>query len=833
MIIDKIRLRKSAGIRVSLKVHALLREANAAREITDHRRAAQLFGEALERDPSLAHVWVQYGHMLRECADFDAAERAYNEALRLEPASDPHLHLGHLYKQRGQATRAARSYLASAQADPSNSDALAELHTLMAHDIEITAEDIMALVDVDAYPALDEADPVAAAALRAHAALDTLARVLRCDGTGDQLSLLEATDALREQLENQGEDFRKRDTGDDRGTAIVFDVSDLMSYFKNARLPTGIQRVQIEVIRNALRHNRACAIKVCAFLDSRDEWVEIPQAMFLLLCRLSLESGDRRAPEWIAATTKLRLAATTSEAITFPRGAFLVNLGTSWWLQNYFLYVRQAKAAYGIHYVPFVHDLIPVMASEHCTKELTEDFISWAMGAFEHADCFFVNSEATKRDLLEVAATLGHEITPDKVVVVHLDADFRKPVAVPLTEKALARWGIGRSDFILFVSTVESRKNHIGAFDAWINLIRKYGVRRVPRLVCVGNKGWLNDAVYARLAANDGLRDRVIMLSGVSDAELELLYRTCLFTIYPSNYEGWGLPVTESLCYGKVPLISDASSLPEAGGAFAVYFEAGSTARLTVELERLIFDKGIRAECEERIRREFMPRSWRDIAAQMTACIQQWAETEQDKEDGASRVRVPVATLGAYHPIVRSFETRIWRGMRSAEMFRSGSGWWGPDDWGCWTKMSGGALEIGLPSNVVGPLRLYLQLHGLPGRDCAWTATLAQGARQKGVLPSGAFKWIHFDIDPVPQDNVLRVIVEGASSVDLRTVTDGSDPRVVSIGIAGFFLLQTSDTQARASFLEAVALGNVSDLAFNRDPDGADQVDQNALSEHG
>ncbi|MDF0490486.1 glycosyltransferase [Sphingomonas sp. H39-1-10] len=817
MIIDKLKLRKSAGVRVSLPVHAILREANTARETKDHRRAAGLFRKALDRDPTLAHVWVQYGHMLRETDDLDAAESAYGEALRLAPASDPHLHLGHLHKDRGQIGKAARSYLAAARLDPRNGDAMAELHELVARNIEIMPEDIMALVDFDPDHAFDESDPVAVATATARSALDTLVRVLRQGGGDDRLALLETTDALREQLGKHADGLAGGEAACGQGTAIVFDVSDLLSYFRKARLPTGIQRVQIEVIRNALRDNRRETIKVCVFLDSRDEWVEIPRGLFLLLCKLSLESGDRQTAEWIAATTKVQLAATMAEAMPFPRGAFLVNLGTSWWLQNYFLYVRQAKAAYGIHYVPFVHDLIPVKASEHCTKELTQDFISWVTGAFEHADYFFANSEATKRDLIEVAATLGHAVDPDKVVVVRLDADFRKPVAVPLTDKTLSDRGIGRADFALFVSTIESRKNHIGAFDAWLNLIRTHGARRVPKLVCVGNRGWLNDTVYARLASHDALRDRVIMLSGLSDAELDLFYRSCLFTLYPSNYEGWGLPVTESLCYGKVPLISDASSLPEAGGEFAHYFEAGSTARLTAALEQVIFDESFRRDKEDRIRRDFVPRSWGDIATQISAALQRWAQ--EDAEGEASARSVPVATLGAYHPIVRNFETRIWPGMRSAEIFRAGPGWWGPDNWGCWTKPLGGTLEIGLRQEIDEPVRLYLQLHGLPARDCPWTVTLENGAAQKGHLPSGAFKWIHFDIDPLPRDHVLQITIEGAVSLDLREVTDGSDPRVVSVGVGGFFLCRTKDAEARAAFLEAVALGNLPDLAFNRDTD--------------
>ncbi|WP_257554599.1 glycosyltransferase [Sphingobium sp. CFD-2] len=814
MLTHLLKYRKSAGVAVTPRVHKVLLAANSARDSRDFSRAAILFREALDRDPSLAHVWVQYGHMLRETDELATAESAYKEALKRGSTSDPHLHLGHLYKVRGQFSKAAQSYLAAARADPTNGDALAELHRLMACGIEITPEDIMAITDNTTDEIFETGDPIAPAAARARSAIDTLATVLRENGAEEEAVRFEDTRELIENLRSQVDVVTEGGHGNDTAAAIVFDVSDLISYFDNARLPTGIQRVQIEVISAALRQERR-TVKICAFLEHRDEWVEITPAMFQMGCRLSLMSGDLKAPEWVAFLTKLRLAMTISDAMAFPRGAFLVNLGTSWWLQNYFLYVRQAKAAYGIRYVPFVHDLIPVMASEHCTRELTQDFISWALGAFDHADFFLVNSEATKRDLLRVAALLEHAVDERAIIVVRLDADFRKPATIPLPERDLSKWGLGRSEFVLFVSTIESRKNHIGAFDAWISLLRNHRPRSVPKLVCVGNKGWLNDTVYARLASHEGLRDKVVMLSGLSDAELDLLYRSCLFTLYPSNYEGWGLPVTESLCHGKVPLLSDASSLPEAGGAFAHYFEAGSTPRLTKALEQLIFDGSFRADKEAAIRKDFLPRKWGDIAADIAGATAERAITSPLVDNGG--YCAPIATLGAHHPMVRNFETRIWPGMRSAEIFRSGSGWWGPDNWGCWTKAQGGALSIGVPENVNGPLRLYLRLHGLPTGSCAWQASVTGGTVEHGVIDPGSFKWVSLTIDAPPLDRCLHVMVEGEGTLDLTTVTGGLDPRIVSVGVAGFFLCRAEDAEARSQFLEALALGNLDELAFNRE----------------
>ncbi|WP_165190190.1 glycosyltransferase family 4 protein [Caulobacter soli] len=769
-----LKLHKSAGVPVTAAVHRRLTLANGARDARDWATAAQAYGEALALAPELAHIWIQRGHALKELADHAGAETAYRRALALQPdAAEPHLHLGHLHKLRGEQAAAGRAYLRAAQAAPGHADALDELQNLAERDPSADPTGLLALLEARGGASASDA----------------------WDWTAGQVD------------DPAGS---ARDHHDATTPALIFDASDLISYFRNARLPTGIQRVQLETIASALRAGHR-PVRVCAFAQHRDEWLEIPAAAFLTLHRLSLASGDRGAPDWIAAIARLRMLLLVAEPMEFPSGAFLINLGTSWWLQNYFLFVRQAKAARRIRYVPFVHDLIPIMAGEHCTRELVQDFISWVIGAFDHADFFLVNSEATKRDLLKAAEMLGRTLDPEAIAVIRLDADIRKAGVAPVPQTALSRWGLGRAPFVLFVSTIESRKNHLGAFEAWIELLRRHGPHKVPKLVCVGNRGWLNDAVYAQLDAHAGLSDKVVMLTGLSDAELERLYRSCLFTLYPSRYEGWGLPVTESLCHGKVPLISDASSLPEAGGPHAVTFESGCTPRLVEALERLIFDADFREKRERAIVESFQPRTWLAIADQMAQSAADWTRGAVQRD-----ADIPQAQMGAYHPIVRNFETRIWRGMRSAEIYRAGPGWWSPDNWGCWTKAEGGRLEIAVPEGV-GPLRLYVQVHAPPQKACGYRLTCSGAAEpREGALKAGAFRWLTLDVDP-PADLVLRVGLEGDSVEDLADVTDGLDRRFVGVGLTGFFLCAADDLIARANFLEAVALGNIDDLAFNRE----------------
>lgn len=813
-----LKLRKSAGTPVTGAVHRLLAAGNHARDAKDWAKAASCYREALDLDPALTHIWIQFAHALKENGDLAEAERAYRRAETLDPTSaEPHLHLGHLRKVQGDLAGAGRCYLRAIQLEPGQIDAIAELQTLALRSADVTPEallDILAMDDDATQPLIDT---VETAVERVRASVRDLIVALGRDAAPSELATLQqlsAADNLVAEIGRRAAARTLEQSAGSPGPALVFDVSDLIAYFHNARLPTGIQRVQIEIITSALRGDVGGSVRICCFAENRDEWLEIPATTFAKLCRLSTGDGDRVAPEWSLALARLRVTLSLAEAMTFEAGAYLINLGTSWWLRNYFLFVRQAKARFGIRYVPFVHDLIPVMAPEHCTKELTQDFISWIVGAFEHADFFLVNSQATKRDLLTVGNVLGRAPDEDKIAVVRLDADFRKPTAGPTAKPGLGRWGLNHTPFVLFVSTIESRKNHLCAFEAWIQLVRTHGPRKTPKLVCVGNRGWLNDAVYAQLSSSPALEGHVVMLSGLSDMDLAQLYEGCLFTLYPSRYEGWGLPVTESLCHGKVPLVSDTSSLPEAGGDYAVYFEAGSTRRLTEALERLIFDSAYREARERLIAETFSPRTWRDVAEQVGYQVRRWAASTAETAAQAP----PQAQLGAYHPIVRNHETRIWSGMRSAEIFRAGDGWWGPDAWGCWTKAPGGRLEIGLPRDR-GPLRAYFRLHGLPQRTSRYRLSIGERIQVEGSLPAGEFKWLSFDLPAATADKgVLHVVLEGDTTEDLSPLTQGLDPRLVSVGLTGFFLCESGDAPARAAFLEAIALDDLGGLAFGREP---------------
>ncbi|HEY0418536.1 MAG TPA: hypothetical protein VGC80_03365 [Acetobacteraceae bacterium] len=113
------------------------------------------------------------------------------------------------------------------------------------------------------------------------------------------------------------------------GAPLVFDASDLLDYFRHNRAPTGIQRVQLNIIREALQGATDLPVAVTAFDPAAGAWKPVPAALFLDLARLSATGTDTAAPDWAAAVAALTEALRAAPALDFAAGSALVNLGTS------------------------------------------------------------------------------------------------------------------------------------------------------------------------------------------------------------------------------------------------------------------------------------------------------------------------------------------------------------------------------------------------------------------------------------------------------------------------------------------------------------------------
>ena len=146
-------------------------------------------------------------------------------------------------------------------------------------------------------------------------------------------------------------------------------------------------------------------------------------------------------------------------------------------------------------------------------------------------------------------------------------------------------------DYVLFVGTLEPRKNLVRLIEAFSQLPDKLS-RNTP-LVIVGGTGWKLKNLQ-ELAQRLGMAERIRFLGHVDDKALSDLYARCLFLAMPSIYEGFGLPIIEANSAGRPALVSTNSSMPEVAGDAALQVDAFSAASISSGLRRLIEDRDFR-----------------------------------------------------------------------------------------------------------------------------------------------------------------------------------------------------------------------------------------------
>ena len=178
--------------------------------------------------------------------------------------------------------------------------------------------------------------------------------------------------------------------------------------------------------------------------------------------------------------------------------------------------------------------------------------------------------------------------------------------------------GILDTDYVLCVGTIEVRKNPSYLFNIWKMMVQS-GRPNIPSLVFVGRKGWLVQDFLDQLKGCNNLGGRIFVMHNVTDVELDLLYRKCMLTMFPSFIEGWGLPVGESLAHGKICLCSAAGGIPEVGGEFVDFIDPYNPSDGLDHLVRYLDDPEQRLNREREIAEHFQPRSWREAADDVTA----------------------------------------------------------------------------------------------------------------------------------------------------------------------------------------------------------------------
>jgi glycosyltransferase involved in cell wall biosynthesis len=226
-------------------------------------------------------------------------------------------------------------------------------------------------------------------------------------------------------------------------------------------------------------------------------------------------------------------------------------------------------------------------------------------------------SQATKDDLVR-----QYGIEPDKITVVYSGCEERmQPVEDEGTiERVKAGYHIG-GDYVLYVGTLQPRKNLERLLEAYAMVRRRAKRGETPGLVIAGRKGWLYDQIFQQVKRL-GLESEVTFPGYVPQEDLPALLSGARLFVYPSLYEGFGLPVLEAMACGTPVLCSNVSALPEVAGKAALLVDPLDVKGMAEAMDRLLGDEGLRSQLVERGYRQVRRFSWGRCARETLAVLE-------------------------------------------------------------------------------------------------------------------------------------------------------------------------------------------------------------------
>jgi glycosyltransferase involved in cell wall biosynthesis len=259
-----------------------------------------------------------------------------------------------------------------------------------------------------------------------------------------------------------------------------------------------------------------------------------------------------------------------------------------------------------------LHDLIPI---KHPETERFAARVYWRLQipiAARRSDFIITDSEHARREIMA-----DFHVPDERIRTVMLAYD---PVMLASRDEATGRavrdrYGLP-PEYILYVGTIQPRKNLMTLIEAYGRLRRDEGL--ATRLVIVGRKGWLYDALFARIREL-GLGEEVIFTGFVPDEELPFIYDGARVFVYLSLFEGFGLPPLEAMACGVPVITSDTTSLPEVVGDAGITLPPADVTGVANAIRRVLGDRGLAAAMGEKGLVRARGFSWEATARQTLA----------------------------------------------------------------------------------------------------------------------------------------------------------------------------------------------------------------------
>lgn len=311
-----------------------------------------------------------------------------------------------------------------------------------------------------------------------------------------------------------------------------------------------------------------------------------------------------------------RSSSSPDQSALFSSGDVLISVGLDW-DHPYYKHFYALRKHSGVKVVTCCYDLIPVIYPQYCVGNVANLFKSYFLEIADGSDLILCISKQSEADLNDMLHRTGGARPPTRVIPMGDNVPASGNAVITPAVKAICE-----EPFILYVSTIERRKNHEVLYRAYHRLCSQGKRANLPKLIFVGMQGWGVNELIKDIELDPLTHGLIVQLNHVSDTELRRLYDAAMFCVFPSLYEGWGLPVGEALSLGKAIICSNRGSLPEVGGDLVHYIDSWNPQAWADEIYRMSTDECWRTHWIDKVKAGYMRRSWDEVGAIVSESVE-------------------------------------------------------------------------------------------------------------------------------------------------------------------------------------------------------------------